>query len=243
MFKLLIFKHLFQKRTIILIGFWLVIMAVPVTVFYSQKYIEKFSQQVVFSDEDFEQSFENKKGEIVFDDIDYEDYKVVHQTSGESSEEISKIVEDDSVINTMYDGFGNKTETRSFNSNTLVKKVVMRTLANGERQIFVYAQNGEVINLTSDKSDKVLTVPGNEIASLAKIYESREQRDKKRAEIAERKSENLRQTETSEFPTNRENMENSDVYQDRQVKNNQKDTKTENVETEDESTTTDFKRG
>ena len=77
----------------------------------------------------------------------------------------------------MYDGFGNKTETRFFDNNLLLQNIIVRTSVKGEKQIFVFGQNGEVKQeLPAEMASKVLTAPANELATAAGIYEGRKQR-------------------------------------------------------------------
>lgn len=83
---------------------------------------------------------------------------------------ISKI---DSEITTLYDGFGNKTETRLFSDDPLVRLVVIKTLANGDKTAFVYAQNGEIKTLPNTLVERGLDLRGNEIAQAVGIFEGK----------------------------------------------------------------------
>lgn len=110
-------------------------------------------------------------GEIVIDDEDFEGKKEAIETDGKSSQEITRIAQDGSKLEVMYDGYGNKTETRSFYNNPLLKLILLRTAADGSRQVFVYGQNGMVNSLPDNMLDKVLTAPSNELANAAGIFE------------------------------------------------------------------------
>lgn len=111
------------------------------------------------------------KDEIVIGDADF--IAVSTSNAGEkiSSSELTKIASDSSRIDTMYDGYGNRTDTRCFNYHPRIKCVLVRSAAgrDGQKQIFVYARSGEVKKLSEEMSDKVLTLPANEIASAAGI--------------------------------------------------------------------------
>ncbi len=112
--------------------------------------------------------------EIVIDDYSFEEKGAAaasQQRSG--SQEITRIAPDGSRITTMYDGFGNKTETRFFDDNPLVQIISVRTSASGEKQVSVFAQNGEVKQLPANMLDKVLTAPANDLAAAAGIFQGR----------------------------------------------------------------------
>lgn len=76
----------------------------------------------------------------------------------------------DSKIETMFDRYGNKTQTRCFDSHPRLRCVVLITKVGGEQQIFVYGQDGTVKSLTEDMYDKVLTETADEIANSAGIF-------------------------------------------------------------------------
>lgn len=110
------------------------------------------------------------ESEIIFDDKDFpEDASMATR---KNAREITKLAPDGSRIDTMYDGYGNKTETRHF-SDSRLKFVMLNTSASGQKQVFVYGQNGEVKSLPANMLDKVLTASANEIAGAAGIYEVR----------------------------------------------------------------------
>ena len=89
--------------------------------------------------------------------------------SGKSSQEKTKILPDGSKIDVMYDGFGNKTETRCFNNNSRLKCVTLTSAVNGQRQAVVYGQNGERNTVPENMIDNLLTASGDEIANSAGI--------------------------------------------------------------------------
>lgn len=95
--------------------------------------------------------------------------------SGNSSQEQTKILDDNSKLNTMYDGSGNKTEARCFNNHPRLTCVVLSSAVNGKRQVLVYGQNGDIKELPEDMIDKVTTASGDEIANSAGVYAARQQ--------------------------------------------------------------------
>lgn len=91
-----------------------------------------------------------------------------------TKKEISRLVEDGSEIKTSYDAFGNKTEVRIFRGNPRLKQLLIRTSVDGERQVYVYGQNGEVETVPDNMLEKVLSAPANEIADVAGIFKTKQ---------------------------------------------------------------------
>jgi hypothetical protein len=118
-----------------------------------------------------------KKGELIIDDTSLEGKQPPIVTSRKSSKEPPKTAADGSQISTMYDGFGNKTEIRTFAEHPLIQCIVSRTFADGRKNIFVYGQNGEVRNLPEYLYDKVLSSSGYELARSAGIFMGRKLRN------------------------------------------------------------------
>ena len=90
-------------------------------------------------------------------------------------QEQTQILDDNSKIQTMYDGFGNKTETRCFINHPRLTCLVLSTAAKGERQVLVYGQNGDIKKLPENMIDQATTASGDEIANSAGIYAARPQ--------------------------------------------------------------------
>lgn len=87
------------------------------------------------------------------------------------------VTKNDSEITTLYDGFGNVTETRVFSNDPLLRALVVTTLVNGDKNGFVYAQNGEIKNLPSDLIPQSLDLAGGEIARSVGIFEGKETKE------------------------------------------------------------------
>ena len=126
------------------------------------------AQEEVVFDDGHKSSTAN---EVIIDDKTFQSKEDTSAIVRKSSPETNQTAKDGSQINVMYDNFGNKTETRTFN-NTVLKFVLLRTSADGSRQVFVYGQNGEVKSLPKNMLDRVSTAPSNELASSAGISES-----------------------------------------------------------------------
>ncbi len=129
------------------------------------------TEEVVF-DDGYKTNVEN---EITFDDLEFKEMEGEPAASGKIPQEINKVASDNSKISITFDRYGNKTEKRVFNYNPRLSFVIMRTSADGEKQIFVYAQSGEVKNLPENMLDKVLTASADEIANSAGIQQPQRQ--------------------------------------------------------------------
>jgi hypothetical protein len=115
----------------------------------------------------------NAKNEIVIDDVEFggggQENGIVSKTG---SQETAKISPDQSRIDTMYDQFGNKTETRCFKNDLRLKCVTLLTAAaDGKTKVSVYGQNGEIKSLPAEMLGKAMSAPASEIANSAGIYE------------------------------------------------------------------------
>lgn len=85
--------------------------------------------------------------------------------------EKSRIEADNSLVETMFDNYGNKTESRYFNSNPLLKMVVRRTRADGQTEAVIYAQNGDIRTAPPELAETIMKSPAKEIARAADITE------------------------------------------------------------------------
>lgn len=117
----------------------------------------------------------NDKSEIVFDDNIFLGNEPISMTK-EGSQETTQTLGDTSKITVMYDGYGNKTEIRTFNNDLRLRQVILRSFADGRKQVFVYGQNGTVSPLPAEMIDEVMITPSSAIASAAGIYEGKKQR-------------------------------------------------------------------
>ncbi len=111
------------------------------------------------------------KDEVVIDDSLFQDPQNSTEVFSGKSRERTQIVKDGSTIDVTYDGFGNKTQTRTFNGNPLLSLIMLRTGIDGSKKVFVYARNGEVKNLPEGMNEKILTASPDELANAAGIFE------------------------------------------------------------------------
>jgi hypothetical protein len=122
--------------------------------------------------------YQNK--EIVFErmTMDFPEYHEEVVTLAEKSKkEMARLKDDGTELNTFYDGYGNKTETRMFFHDKLIKFVVIKTTPGGVRQGIVYAQNGEVKLLPQDLTAEALELSGDEIARSVEVFEGRQENE------------------------------------------------------------------
>ncbi|MFV0389803.1 MAG: hypothetical protein ACK5NT_13745 [Pyrinomonadaceae bacterium] len=146
---------------------------------------------VTIEDADFDRAAKLYNGNDVeiFDSdlfgISNDDDKNIRETQKETY--MSQAGTDGSTLTTMKDGSGNNVTTREFNNSPLLKRVVVRTDVNGNSTVFVYAQNGSVERLSSSNAAEVLTAQGSDVARIAKIYETRDDLQKDKAEQVERR--------------------------------------------------------
>ncbi len=131
------------------------------------------TQEVVFDDT----AKSANKNEVVIEDASSgggEEKQVL--TFGEKKPDTLLKASDNSEISTMYDGYGNKIETRRFSANSRINNLVVQTTADGTVDIKIYGQSGETAKLTPEMAERALTANGDEIANLAHINGTRADR-------------------------------------------------------------------
>lgn len=114
--------------------------------------------------------YENR--EVVFERLtmDFPEYheETVNIDFNAQSEN-NKLAEDGSELKTLFDGYGNKIETRTFFRDPLIKMIVVTTLRDGYKKCFVYGQNGEVKLIPEMYLTKIFQMPADEIAKAVEI--------------------------------------------------------------------------
>lgn len=115
-----------------------------------------------------------KNGELLVDDRDFQHAQKPVATSRAVSKEKPKPAADNSQISTMFDGFGNKTETRVFSNHPLLQRIVVRTSTNGHKKVFVYGNNGDVNGLAAGLHYRALTASANELAKSVGLLNGRD---------------------------------------------------------------------
>lgn len=116
-------------------------------------------------------SSENKKGgdEVVITNSDLKKKEEVVTTAQEAVRLAKRLLGDGSEVETLVDGFGNKTESRYFPGHPRLRLVVLRTSADGKQEVTAYGYGSEA-KILYDLSDRALTASGDEIANAAKLF-------------------------------------------------------------------------
>ena len=147
--------------------FVLVIVFFSYIGFVKSQGLKQDAEEVIFDDGYRAKS----EGEVIFDDSALQDFNQVNPVTIEGMEEQTKILGDSSKLTIMYDRYGNKIENRSFGYHPRLTFIVLQTSASGQKQVFVYGQNGEVKSLPETMLNKVFTASADEIANAAGIYQ------------------------------------------------------------------------
>ena len=93
------------------------------------------------------------------------------RTTTKAYKETTKIESDSSLIETMFDAHGNKTESRYFNGNTLLKMVVLRTKNDGQTEAVIYGQNGDIKIAPPEIVENIMKSSAKDIARAVEIKE------------------------------------------------------------------------
>ena len=110
-----------------------------------------------------------KDGELHLDDSALQEKSVQIATAKESSEEPKRLLPDNSEVETLLDGLGNKTETRTFKGHPRLRFIIVRTAVNGTKTTTVYGYDGDTRTLDDFNGDPI-NASGDEIANAAKLY-------------------------------------------------------------------------
>lgn len=113
------------------------------------------------------------ENELVIEDKDLKHIQDAVVTAKENSAPNNTVAFDGSKISVMLDGYGNKSETRYFDNHPRVQMILLRTAANGDKQLFVYGQNGVVRDLPPDLANRAMALSADELAQAANITESK----------------------------------------------------------------------
>lgn len=118
--------------------------------------------------------------EMVFENLtaDFPEYneEIIDLVSIKEKETL-ETQKDGSQLNTLFDGYGNKTQIRTFFDDGLVKFVIVKTFSDGGQQALVFAQNGEIKVVPDELINKFLTLSGKEIAKIVGIIEGRKENE------------------------------------------------------------------
>ena len=120
-------------------------------------------EEVVFGD-----VTKKSNDEIIITNADIKDENAQITTTQATSELPKRVLSDKSEIVTLIDGYGNKTETRYFPGNTLIRYVTVRTSVDGVAEVTVYAANGSA-KIVPGLGANTLNASSESIAGAAQI--------------------------------------------------------------------------
>ena len=120
----------------------------------------------------FEDKVKKSGKEILISDSDLKKEPTQISTSKEAKQESKRMLADKSEVETLIDGFGNKTETRYFKDNPRLRFIILRTSFDGTKVVTVYGY-GRDTQTFDDMGDKALTASGDEIANAANLTATR----------------------------------------------------------------------
>jgi hypothetical protein len=132
--------------------------------------VKNAQQQEVTLDDGYKTTDNN---ELLIEDKDLKHVGEAVITSKESSELGNYVAFDGSKISVTVDAYGNKSETRYFDNDPRLELVLLKTSVNGQKQVYVYGQNGQVKDLPSNMINNALNSPADELARAAGITEPR----------------------------------------------------------------------
>lgn len=131
-----------------------------------------FQKELVIND-----GYEKEKaGELIIDDANAKTGNYPVATAAEGKSERDRILADNSRVSTMYDGHGNKSESRYFSYHPRLGMVLLRTSSDGAQQAFVYGQNGSVKMLPGEMLPVALTASADALADAVGIHEGRREK-------------------------------------------------------------------
>lgn len=125
----------------------------------------------VKSEEDRSNSFQSEKSGVSETVEIYDQPAPPVRTTTQTYREKPKTISDNSLVETMFDGYGNKTESRYFNNNPLLKMVVLRTKPNGQAEAVIYGQNGDIKIAPPELTENIMNSTAKEIAKAVNISE------------------------------------------------------------------------
>jgi hypothetical protein len=170
----------------------------------SQKLYSKFQgdlqEVVVITDKDIAIASNdiNEKGEIMISDSDIKEKQIIVPIADDGSFEITQNNNGSDTI-LMVDGMGNKTETIKFNNHSRLKMIVVQTSNRGVKRVYIYGQNGKVKRPEPNKLESIFSSTPDEIANAVGLYETADDRERRKKEKIEARNDRLREVQMKEL--------------------------------------------
>jgi hypothetical protein len=120
----------------------------------------------------FDEGYKTKNNEIIIDDSAFGDKPVQITAESQKRDEGIRTLSDKSVIETLVDGFGNRTETRAFPGHVRLRMVIVRTSIDNKQTVTVYGYGSDTKNV-DEIANIALTGSADEIADKAKLTVTR----------------------------------------------------------------------
>ncbi len=137
--------------------------------------------------------------ELVIDDTAFREKTTQVLMENEQSVAGTQTLPDKTEVETLIDGFGNKTQTRVFPGHPRLRFVILRTAIDGTTNVTVYGYGSDTVTL-GDLGDKALSASGDEIANAAKLYATRSYSDTPNFMRKRKGDPSLSPLPSSEFP-------------------------------------------
>lgn len=118
-----------------------------------------------------ENVIEIKPGEVRLDDVAFENNET--PSAKQNSQVTTQLMSDNSEIMVMYDTYGNKLEKRYFKGDLKLSHVIVKTNADGTREVTVYGQSGERRTISGELANRLMNASAVEIAKAADITQTR----------------------------------------------------------------------
>jgi len=113
----------------------------------------------------------SSSNEVTISNADFKKDNKPVSTQKESQELPKRTLADKSEVETLVDGFGNKTETRYFVGNSRLRMLIARTSPDGSTEVTVYGNGGDT-RVVPGLGDIAMTATGDEIANAAKLTQT-----------------------------------------------------------------------
>jgi len=106
--------------------------------------------------------------EVIITSADIKDDRPEISMTTEGGNLGKKVLTDQSFIETIIDGFGNRIETRYFPEQSRLRMLILRTSSDGKHEVTVYGKGGDT-KIVAELKANALTASSEEIARIANL--------------------------------------------------------------------------
>ncbi len=154
---------------------------------------------VEITDKDFADENLNGKGEVSISDSELQNVQTRTIDLKKRTSQTYDLKNENAVLTVSYDDYGNKTEKKVFKNDPRIEMIMVRTPVRGDKQVYIYAVGGKVENVPANMLNTVLSISPDKIAAIVKIYETRDDLERRKNDIAESKQRNNQQNQSYDF--------------------------------------------